>query len=77
MLSDASPISRNAIGPHGPISRAMSEGSRKIALPITWLTPIAVRSQRPSSRRNASGAAADVDVAMFADAGGGTGMVGC
>src|SRR6185436_10166415 len=29
---------------------ATSEGSRKIALPITWLTPIAVRSHLPSAR---------------------------
>ena len=42
----------NASGPHGPTSAATWDGSRKIALPITWLTPIAVRSHLPSARRS-------------------------
>src|SRR5436190_3909844 len=49
---DASPIRTNAIGLHPPICAATCAGIRKIAPPITWLTPIAVRSQRPSARRS-------------------------
>src|SRR4030095_1348922 len=51
--SDSNPTAMNASGPHGPICLATSDGSRKIALPITWLTPIAVRSHLPSARLSA------------------------
>src|SRR5262245_46537969 len=48
--NDRTPISTNPIGLHAPICAATWAGHRKIAPPITWLTPIAVRSQRPSAR---------------------------
>src|SRR3954454_8587161 len=47
---DSAPISTNPIGLHAPTCAATCAGQRKIAPPITWLTPIAVRSQRPSAR---------------------------
>ena len=56
--SDSNPTAMNASGPHGPTRAATSEGSRKIALPITWLTPIAVRSHLPSARRSAGASGA-------------------
>src|SRR5262245_9077616 len=40
----------NASGLQPPICAATCDGIRKIAPPITWLMPIAVRSQRPSAR---------------------------
>ena len=43
---------RNAIGAQFPTCKNTWDGIRKIALPITWFTPIAVRSQRPSARRS-------------------------
>src|SRR5690349_12329451 len=52
MDSDASPIAMKPTGLHAPISAATCAGIRKIAAPITWLIPIAVRSQRPSARRS-------------------------
>src|SRR5687767_170008 len=52
---ESKPTARNAIGPHAPTLAWTCEGSRKIALPITWLTPIAVRSHFPSSRRSVGG----------------------
>ena len=58
----ASPISTNATGLQPPICAATCDGIRKIAPPITWLMPIAVRSQRPSARRSA-GAAVDAVMA--------------
>src|SRR3954452_117530 len=48
--SDRTPISTTPIGLHAPTCAASCAGHRKIAPPITWLTPIAVRSQRPSAR---------------------------
>src|SRR5690242_17285604 len=39
-------------GLHAPISAATCAGIRKIAAPMTWLMPMAVRSQRPSARRS-------------------------
>ena len=51
-VSDARPISTNAIGLQVPIWAATCDGIRKMAPPITWLIPIAVRSQRPSTRRS-------------------------
>src|SRR3954470_12567096 len=48
--NDSAPISTNPIGLHAPICAATCAGQRKIAPPITWLTPIAVRSHRPSAR---------------------------
>ena len=46
--SDARPMATNISGPQLPTSRATSAGRRKMAAPITWLTPMAVRSQRPA-----------------------------
>ena len=37
-------------GLHAPAFAASAAGSANTALPITWLTPMAVRSHRPSSR---------------------------
>src|SRR5262249_42156741 len=48
--NDRRPITTNPIGLHPPICAATCAGHRKIAPPITWLTPIAVRSHRPSAR---------------------------
>src|SRR5690242_16265301 len=44
---------RNPIGVHAPIWAATCAGHRKIAPPITWFTPMAVKSQRPRTRRRA------------------------
>src|SRR5262249_1665241 len=57
---DARPISTKPIGLQPPICAATCEGIRKIAPPITWLTPIAVRSHRPSARRSVGRAGAAV-----------------
>src|SRR4051795_13472592 len=40
-------------GLHAPARAASAAGSANTAPPITWLTPMAVRSQRPSNRRRA------------------------
>ena len=54
--SESSPISTKPIGLHAPTCAATCAGQRKIAPPITWLTPMAVRSQRPRARRSAGAA---------------------
>src|SRR5688572_16012694 len=63
---ESKPTARNAIGPQAPTLAWTCEGSRKIALPITWLTPIAVRSHLPSARWSdgVSGASA-IDLGSF------------
>src|SRR5262249_16871891 len=48
--SDASPIATKATGLQAPTCTATCAGIRKIAAPMTWLMPIAVRSHRPSAR---------------------------
>src|SRR5262245_60834362 len=57
--SDSRPTSTKPIGLHAPTCAATCAGHTKMAPPITWLTPIAVKSQRPSARRSdgAEGAA--------------------
>src|SRR5262245_46173365 len=42
----------NPTGLQAPTSAATCAGIRKIAAPMTWLMPMAVRSQRPSARRS-------------------------
>src|SRR5437773_6156337 len=63
---DARPIRTNPIGLQPPICAATCAGIRKMAPPITWLTPIAVRSHRPSARRSVGFAGAVVETAMRA-----------
>ena len=54
LMRPATGLARKATGPQGPINRATSAGRMKIAAPITWLTPMAVRSHRPSARRSSA-----------------------
>src|SRR6185503_4983485 len=65
--NDSKPIAMNAAGPHGPTCFATSDGSRKIALPITWFTPIAVRSHLPSARRSCGASAPAIGLIPSAD----------
>src|SRR6476620_4536296 len=53
MNIDATPPAATIHGLHAPTSAASAAGSANTAPPITWLTPIAVRSHRPSARLSA------------------------
>ena len=54
---EANPTAATIHGLHAPALAASAAGSAKTPLPMTWLTPMAVRSQRPSSRFSVAGAA--------------------
>src|SRR3954468_20650133 len=51
---EAKPIATIRIGLQPPTYAASDAGRAKTAPPMTWLMPIAVRSQRPSSRRSSA-----------------------
>src|SRR3954470_14477078 len=53
MSNEAMPTTTINTGLQPPTSPARVAGSANTDAPITWLTPMAVRSHRPSSRRRA------------------------
>src|SRR3990170_1701349 len=53
MSIEASPTAATIQGLQAPAVAASAAGNANTALPMTWLTPTAVRSQRPSSRFSA------------------------
>ena len=53
MSSDRPPVAATSHGLQVPVFAATAAGSANTAPPITWLTPIAVRSHRPSARLSA------------------------
>src|SRR4051812_18434275 len=53
MRSDSPPVAATSHGLHVPVLAATAAGRANTAPPITWLTPMAVRSHRPSARLSA------------------------